>query len=144
MPVGPSAVGTDPDNVTVKEGEALTLSCSSDCKPVCTIEWRGPGGGVLGSGDTLTIESVSRVDHQGTLTCKAENKYGNSTQGIGVTVHCKCIFAAMCLDICILSTVSPLCACVCVCAALESCYTEYPDFAYSIDNLYFVSTLREV
>ena len=114
LPVGPSVVDTDPDSVSVKEGEGLTMSCSSDCKPGCTFKWTGPGGGVLGSSDTLTIDSVSRVDHQGTLTCEARNKYGVFSQDIDVTVYCKCIFAVMCLDICILYTACPLCACVCV------------------------------
>ena len=147
LPVGPSVVDTDPDIVTVKEGEALTLSCSFDCKPGCTFKWTGPSG-VLGPGDTLTIDSVSRVDHQGTLTCEAENKYGVLSQGIDVIVYCKCIFTGMWLTFayCILPVPCVyLCMCMCVCGvALDSCCTEYPDSAYSIDNLYFVSTLREV
>ena len=111
LPVGPSVVDADPDNVAVKEGQELVLFCSSDCKPGCTFEWTGPGGGEFGSGNRLTIDSVGRGEHQGTLICEARNKYGVSTQGVNVTVYCKCVFAGMfCffVYICILYTDCPL------------------------------------
>ena len=97
---GPFRVDTDSSNVAKKEGTTLTLTCSSDCKPGCDFEWTVPDGRTLGSGDTLTIDSLNRVDHHGTIICEAHNKYGALTQAIDVTVYCKDVF----LDISILNT----------------------------------------
>ena len=102
---GPSRIDTDSSNVARKEGTALAVTCSSDCKPGCAFEWTAPGGGTLESGDTLMIDSLNRVDHHGTITCEAKNKYGSLTQTINVTVYCK----DMLFDICILYTARCMC-----------------------------------
>ncbi|KAL1281314.1 hypothetical protein QQF64_000117 [Cirrhinus molitorella] len=58
----------------IKEGNSVSLNCSSDSNPPAEISWF-KGGTSLGSGRIYSISNISS-DHSGEYKCKSRNKHG--------------------------------------------------------------------
>ncbi|KAL0202712.1 hypothetical protein M9458_000730, partial [Cirrhinus mrigala] len=58
----------------IKEGDSVTLNCSSDSNPPAEISWF-KGGTFVGSGRIYSISKISS-DHSGEYKCKSINKHG--------------------------------------------------------------------
>ncbi|KAI2668065.1 B-cell receptor CD22 [Labeo rohita] len=58
----------------IKEGDSVTLNCSSDSNPPAEISWF-KGGMFVGSGRIYSISKISS-DHSGEYKCKSRNKHG--------------------------------------------------------------------
>ncbi|KAL1281318.1 hypothetical protein QQF64_000121 [Cirrhinus molitorella] len=58
----------------IKEGNSVSLNCSSDSNPPAEISWF-KGGTSLGSGRIYSISKISS-DHSGEYKCKSRNKHG--------------------------------------------------------------------
>ncbi|CAH1248239.1 HMCN2 [Branchiostoma lanceolatum] len=73
----PTSTAVVPASVEEKEGDPLTLTCTSDGNPAPTFIWNKQGGSVgLPAGHVVQIQSLSRED-AGTYTCTASNGIGN-------------------------------------------------------------------
>ncbi|XP_035660172.1 hemicentin-2-like [Branchiostoma floridae] len=72
-----------PASVEEREGDPLTLTCTSDGNPAPTFTWtKQGGGGQLPTGDVVQIQSLTRED-AGTYTCTASNGIGNPQAAAG-------------------------------------------------------------
>ncbi|KAL1281303.1 hypothetical protein QQF64_000106 [Cirrhinus molitorella] len=58
----------------IKEGDSVTLSCSSDSNPPAEISWF-KGGTFVGSGRIYSISKISS-DHSGEYKCRSRNEHG--------------------------------------------------------------------
>ncbi|XP_078665042.1 hemicentin-2-like [Branchiostoma floridae x Branchiostoma belcheri] len=73
----PMSTAITPASTEEKEGDPLTLTCTSDGNPVPTFTWTKQGGaGLLPTGSVVQIQSLSRED-AGTYSCTASNGIGN-------------------------------------------------------------------
>ncbi|XP_025835325.1 protein amalgam-like, partial [Agrilus planipennis] len=64
------------NNKTVYEhGERLVLVCKASGYPKPTIIWSFKGQGIVGEGDSITIDNISHTD-AGSYQCLADNKIG--------------------------------------------------------------------
>ena len=74
-----------------EQGNTLdSITCSADCRPVCSYQWMHPNGERNNSAH-LTIDSLQKQDH-GIFTCKAYNEIGpDINTSINVTVNCKLV-----------------------------------------------------
>ncbi|KAF4118159.1 hypothetical protein G5714_000210 [Onychostoma macrolepis] len=68
----------------IKEGNSVTLSCSSDSNPPAEISWF-KGGMIVGSGRIYSISKISS-GHSGEYKCKSSNKHGDKYAD-AVTLH---------------------------------------------------------
>ncbi|XP_021352851.1 hemicentin-2-like [Mizuhopecten yessoensis] len=85
---GPSSVGLSPPTTsyTLTEGQTLpTVTCSSDCNPVCTYSWTKDGQSHT-TGSDLQLTNIQR-GQTGVYRCTASNGYGSRTSSdVSVTV----------------------------------------------------------
>ena len=76
-------------NVTLKEGEVLNISCSSNSLPAADITWVNASNAIIRNSNNFILNPISRND-VGLYSCNATNIVGTSTSdSISVTVHCK-------------------------------------------------------
>ncbi|XP_073698602.1 sialoadhesin-like [Garra rufa] len=68
----------------IKEGDSVTLICSSDSNPPAEISWF-KGGTFIGSGRIYNISKISS-DHSGEYKCKSRNKHGEKYSAVTLNV----------------------------------------------------------
>uniref|UniRef100_A0A671NHH7 B-cell receptor CD22 n=1 Tax=Sinocyclocheilus anshuiensis TaxID=1608454 RepID=A0A671NHH7_9TELE len=68
----------------IKEGDSVTLSCSSDSNPPAEISWF-KGIKFVGSGRIYSISNISS-DHSGEYKCKSRNKHGEKYSAVTLNV----------------------------------------------------------
>lgn len=69
-------------NITVKEGDLLHLTCIADCYPVCDYKWNDNDG----YGSTLVVKAERKTK---LCTCTAENLFGKDNISVEINVLCK-------------------------------------------------------
>lgn len=76
---------------TVNEtNSVIPITCSSDCKPDCTMSWYAP----TLEGLTESVLNITNIDRKqaGNYKCIASNYVGNKTsQSVNITVNCEYI-----------------------------------------------------
>ena len=78
-------------SVTLKEGEALEINCTSDSLPLADIKWINKSSSQVIHSNTITANPISRGD-AGSYVCNASNVAGESSSDtVSVTVQCKFI-----------------------------------------------------
>ncbi|XP_021368371.1 carcinoembryonic antigen-related cell adhesion molecule 5-like [Mizuhopecten yessoensis] len=86
---GPATVHLTPSTTsyTPQEGQTLpTVTCSSDCNPVCTYSWTKDEQSHT-TGSDIQLTNIQR-GQTGVYRCTASNKYGNQTSSdVTVTVN---------------------------------------------------------
>ncbi|XP_071095538.1 neural cell adhesion molecule 2-like [Haliotis cracherodii] len=90
---GPHTVqfnGTD-DKVTATEGDPLTVRCSADCNPACTVTWRDTSRQRVTSGQREAVLSIPAVNRSlsDLYTCHVNNTHGNKTRNLKLDIQCK-------------------------------------------------------
>ena len=89
----PRAVASADKTGVLGEGETIVLSCTAESNPPAAITWRRPGGNVLTTKPSFTIQSVGK-ESAGRYECVAENVLGLSQPApVDVEVQCKYLFA---------------------------------------------------
>ncbi|XP_016361886.1 B-cell receptor CD22-like [Sinocyclocheilus anshuiensis] len=70
----------------IKEGDSVTLSCSSDSNPPAEISWfKENQSSAVGSGRIYSISKISS-DHSGKYKCKSRNKHGEKYSAVTLNV----------------------------------------------------------
>uniref|UniRef100_A0A671NKX1 Ig-like domain-containing protein n=1 Tax=Sinocyclocheilus anshuiensis TaxID=1608454 RepID=A0A671NKX1_9TELE len=73
----------------IKEGDSVTLSCSSDSNPPAEISWfKENQSSAVGSGRIYSISKISS-DHSGKYKCKSRNKHGEKYSAVTLNVMCE-------------------------------------------------------
>ena len=88
---------SDPDDVTAREGDDVTLSCDVRGEPKPRVTWTKEDGKLLTrttsggeKGEELHIQHVQSRD-EGVYFCKADNPVGSVTGSVSLIVHGTCI-----------------------------------------------------
>ncbi len=71
----------------IKEGDSVTLNCSSDSNPPAEISWFKRGT-FVGFGRIYSISNI-RSDHSGEYKCKSGNEHGEKYSD-AVTLNIMC------------------------------------------------------
>ncbi|XP_060080594.1 neuroglian-like isoform X2 [Ylistrum balloti] len=84
-------ITSGPGQLTVAEGQSVTLTCENDGKPQPQLTWNKGAQVLRGSrytqtGSSITIADVSSADG-GTYTCTARNKYAIKSSSGSLTVR---------------------------------------------------------
>ena len=85
-----SVIDVSPSDVTIVEGDNVTLHCNATGNPAPNVTWTKDGNlTVLYHGETYRIANIQR-EGAGDYTCKAWNEVGEpSNATAAVTIHCK-------------------------------------------------------
>ena len=74
----------------VREGENVSITCIiNEGSPRPEIHWSKNNKPLKGENDTVLRLTWITADHEGTYTCKAENKGGSSNDSMFITVDSK-------------------------------------------------------
>ncbi|RZC41614.1 amalgam-like, partial [Asbolus verrucosus] len=80
---------TAKDNVTLKSGDTLVLTCKASGYPKPVISWHTETGRLGTEGEVLTISNIKHHD-QGPFRCLADNNVGNpASEAIHIEVNFK-------------------------------------------------------
>ncbi len=71
----------------IKEGDSVTLNCSSDSNPPAEISWFKIGT-TVGSGRIYSISNISS-DHSGEYKCKSRYEDINKYSAVTLNVMCE-------------------------------------------------------
>ena len=85
-------IQVSPRNVTLLEGENVTLSCNASGHPAPNVSWYKVGGSLVAHGEKYTLTNVKR-GHEGFYRCVVDNgeECNNDKAMAYVTVNCKYI-----------------------------------------------------
>ncbi|ESP03649.1 hypothetical protein LOTGIDRAFT_237566 [Lottia gigantea] len=91
--VEPEVIRIKPSSViTEKIGNSLTVTCSVECKPDCTVSWK-KSESLLENNNELKFPNLTRLN-DGEYTCHAENEYGSSDEDLTIHIHYKPILVS--------------------------------------------------
>ncbi|XP_033756267.1 hemicentin-2-like [Pecten maximus] len=85
---GPKTISlSPPGDVSVPEGQQISVGCQADCSPSCDINWTGPSTGLPRTrGPNLSISKPDKSDN-GVYVCTASNEYGNKSTSLRIDVN---------------------------------------------------------
>ena len=88
-PDAPFGMSLNSTELTVTEGDDVSVLCSSDCSPACNFTWtRLSDTSWSQKQPLLSLSDISRHYHD-QYTCRAVNAYGQLPTGLHITVNCK-------------------------------------------------------
>ncbi|XP_067656548.1 cell adhesion molecule 4-like [Haliotis asinina] len=72
----------------VEEGKPLTVICSADCNPACTVTWWDTSRQMVITGHVEAVLSMPAVDVcvSGQYTCHVNNSHGSSSRNLTLEV----------------------------------------------------------
>ncbi|XP_071115738.1 cell adhesion molecule CEACAM5-like [Haliotis cracherodii] len=72
------------DRLYVEEGDPLTVRCSADCNPACTVTWWDTSRQRVITGQREAVLYIPAVDRSvsGQYTCHANNTHGNTSRSL--------------------------------------------------------------
>ncbi|XP_067658517.1 carcinoembryonic antigen-related cell adhesion molecule 5-like [Haliotis asinina] len=75
----------------VEEGKPVTVRCSADCNPACTVTWWDTSRQVVITGHREAVLSIPAVDGSvsGQYTCHVNNSHGSSSRNLTLEVLSK-------------------------------------------------------
>ncbi|XP_067658046.1 transmembrane and immunoglobulin domain-containing protein 1-like [Haliotis asinina] len=90
VPYGPVQIlfeGTR-DKLEVEEGKPLTVRCSADCNPACTVTWWDTSTQMVITGHREAVLSMPAVDVSvsGQYTCLGNNSHGSASRNLTLEV----------------------------------------------------------
>ncbi|XP_046569417.1 uncharacterized protein LOC124277735, partial [Haliotis rubra] len=68
--------------VTAAAGAPLTVRCSADCNPACTVTWWNTSRHRLVTGHREAVLFTPAVDRSGQYTCHVNNTHGNKSRNL--------------------------------------------------------------
>ncbi|XP_067653523.1 cell adhesion molecule 4-like [Haliotis asinina] len=76
------------DKLEVEEGKPVTVSCSADCNPACTVTWWDTSRQVVMTGHREAVLYIPAVDVSvsGQYTCHVNNSLGSSSRNLTLEV----------------------------------------------------------
>ncbi|XP_069115889.1 cell adhesion molecule 1-like [Argopecten irradians] len=75
------------DMYTGNEGDVIpAITCTADCRPLCTFVWTRPDKTNFTASSTLSLWRLERSEH-GTYICSAVNTYGEATLTYSIYVR---------------------------------------------------------
>ncbi|XP_067652899.1 carcinoembryonic antigen-related cell adhesion molecule 6-like [Haliotis asinina] len=76
------------DKLEVEEGNPVTVRCSVDCNPTCTVTWRDTSRQMVITGQRETVLHIPAVDVSlsGQYTCHVNNSNGNASRNLTLEV----------------------------------------------------------
>ncbi|XP_071094918.1 hemicentin-2-like [Haliotis cracherodii] len=77
------------DNVSVVEGDPLTVRCSADCNPACTVTWLDTSRLRVITGQKEAVLYIPAVDRSvsGQYTCNVNNTHGMSSRSLKLAIQ---------------------------------------------------------
>ena len=80
-------------SLTVQEGSAVFLHCSTQGSPAPTLTWLKDGE-LIGTitAEELSVLELLEINPQGAglYRCLAENEHGRASSSLNITVECEC------------------------------------------------------
>ncbi|XP_071111452.1 sialic acid-binding Ig-like lectin 10 [Haliotis cracherodii] len=90
---GPDQIQFNPasDRLKAEEGKPITVRCSADCHPACTVTWWDTSRQRVITGQREAVLYIPAVDRSvsGQYTCHANNIHGMSSRSLTLDVSCK-------------------------------------------------------
>ncbi|XP_048253979.1 neural cell adhesion molecule 2-like [Haliotis rufescens] len=79
------------DRLKADEGDPLTVRCSAECNPACTVTWWDTSGQRVITGQREAVLYIPAVDRSvsGQYTCHVNNTYGNISRNLTLEDFCK-------------------------------------------------------
>ncbi|XP_067651958.1 cell adhesion molecule 4-like [Haliotis asinina] len=76
------------DRLEVEDGKPVTVTCSSDCNPSCTVTWWSTSRQVVMTGHRKAVLSIPAVDvsMSGQYTCRVNNRHGSASRNLTLEV----------------------------------------------------------
>ncbi|XP_067655352.1 cell adhesion molecule 4-like [Haliotis asinina] len=76
------------DNLEVEEGKPVTVRCSADCNPACTVTWWDTSREMVITGHRKVVLSIPAVDVSvsGHYTCHVNNSHGSASRNLTLEV----------------------------------------------------------
>ncbi|XP_067654468.1 nectin-4-like [Haliotis asinina] len=76
------------DNLEVEEGKPVTVRCSVDCNPACTVTWWDTSRQMAITGHRKAVLSIPAVDMSvsGQYMCHVNNSHGNASRSLTLEV----------------------------------------------------------
>ncbi|XP_067654917.1 carcinoembryonic antigen-related cell adhesion molecule 1-like [Haliotis asinina] len=76
------------DKLEVEEGKPVTVRCSADCNPACTVTWWDTSRQVVVTGHREAVLYIPAVDVSvsGQYTCHVNNSHGSSSRNLTLEV----------------------------------------------------------
>ncbi|XP_067659645.1 carcinoembryonic antigen-related cell adhesion molecule 1-like [Haliotis asinina] len=76
------------DKLEVEEGKPITVRCSADCNPACTVTWWDTSRQVVITGHRKAVFSIPAVDVSvsGQYTCHVNNSHGSASRNLTLEV----------------------------------------------------------
>ncbi|XP_071095515.1 cell adhesion molecule CEACAM1-like [Haliotis cracherodii] len=77
------------DKVTATEGDPLTVRCSADCNPACTLAWLDTSKQRVTSGQREAVLSIPAVNRSlsDLYTCHVNNTHGNKSRNLKLDIQ---------------------------------------------------------
>ncbi|XP_067659695.1 carcinoembryonic antigen-related cell adhesion molecule 1-like [Haliotis asinina] len=87
------------DKLEVDEGKPVTVRCSADCNPACTVTWWDTSRQVVITGHRKAVFSIPAVDVSvsGQYTCHVNNSHGSASRNLTLEVL-SCELTESCVD----------------------------------------------
>ncbi|XP_067652507.1 cell adhesion molecule 4-like [Haliotis asinina] len=81
-------VGGTRDKLEVEDWKSVTMRCSADCNPACTVTWWNTSRQVVITGHREAVLSMQAVDVSvsGQYTCHVNNTHGSSSRNLTLEV----------------------------------------------------------
>ncbi|XP_067656238.1 uncharacterized protein [Haliotis asinina] len=76
------------DKLQVEEGKPVTMRCSADCNPACTVTWWDPSRQMMITGHREAVLSIPAVDMSvsGEYTCHVNNTHRSASRNLTLEV----------------------------------------------------------
>ncbi|XP_047434311.1 immunoglobulin superfamily member 10-like [Mugil cephalus] len=84
---GPKLLVSANENIQIKQGDTLSLNCSSEGNPSPSYSWKLPDGRASSSSDSVLIIQSVGSDQGGNYVCTISNKVGTDTVNYSVDVQ---------------------------------------------------------
>ena len=81
------SIKTNIESIKIFGGESFLLNCSANGKPAPNIQWMFKNRPISTTPSNIIKKTEASLKDDGTYTCKAMNKYGNSTKNVTVSVQ---------------------------------------------------------
>ncbi|XP_067655959.1 cell adhesion molecule 4-like [Haliotis asinina] len=76
------------DDLEVEEGKPVTVRCSADCNPACTVTWWDTSRQMVITGHRKAVLSIPAIDVSvsGQYTCHVNNSHGSASRNLTLEV----------------------------------------------------------